>query len=149
MAAPMARAMAMMAHTELSRPDEMPDSTVVAGPVRADSAISRTGAVSVDVKYSVMRLASWASTRPTTTAPNMRQPTFEMAPAGLPTYTRASTSVPSTVRMPAVRKPRLMGVMADRSLAVDRTAKTATSDASTPSGRCANGTMADGACGAG
>src|SRR5216117_3169105 len=48
-AAPMARAMAMMAQTELSSPDEMPDSTVVAGPVRADSAISRTGAVSVDV----------------------------------------------------------------------------------------------------
>ena len=43
----------------------MPDSTVVAGPpVRADSAISCTGRVSVDVKYSVMRLTTWASTRP-------------------------------------------------------------------------------------
>ncbi len=46
----------------------MPDSTGVAGPVRAASAISRTGAVSVEVKYSVSRLATWASTRPTTTA---------------------------------------------------------------------------------
>ena len=33
----------------------MPESTVVAGPVRAASAISRTGVVSVDVKYSVSR----------------------------------------------------------------------------------------------
>ena len=74
-AAPMARAMAMMAHTEDSRPEVMPDSTVVAGPVRAASAISRTGGVSVEVKYSVRRLATWARTRPTTTAPNMRSPT--------------------------------------------------------------------------
>jgi hypothetical protein len=81
----MARAMAMMAHTELSRPDEMPDRIVVAGPVRVASAISRTGAVSVEVKYSVIRLATWARTRPTTTAPNIRQPTLEMVPAGLPT----------------------------------------------------------------
>ena len=35
----------------------MPDSTMVAGPVRVASAISRTGAVSVDVKYSVSRLS--------------------------------------------------------------------------------------------
>ena len=35
----------------------MPESTVVAGPVRAASAISRTGAVSVEVKYSVSRLS--------------------------------------------------------------------------------------------
>ena len=42
----------------------MPESTVVAGPVRAASAISRTGAVSVEVKYSVSRLTTWASTRP-------------------------------------------------------------------------------------
>ena len=41
--------MAMMAYTDDSRPDEMPESTVVAGPVRADSAISCTGDVSVDV----------------------------------------------------------------------------------------------------
>ena len=52
----------------------MPDSTVVAGPVRAASAISRTGLVSVEVKYSVRRLTTWASTRPMTTAPNTRQP---------------------------------------------------------------------------
>ena len=39
-ATPMAMAMAMMAHTEDSRPMEIPDRTVVAGPVRADSAIS-------------------------------------------------------------------------------------------------------------
>ncbi len=60
--------MAMMAHTEDSRPEEMPERTVVAGPVRADSAISRTGAVSVEVKYSVSRLTTWARTRPMTTA---------------------------------------------------------------------------------
>ena len=60
--------MAMMAYTDDSSPDEMPDSTVVAGPVRAASAISRTGAFSVDVKYSVRRLTTWASTRPMTTA---------------------------------------------------------------------------------
>src|SRR5436305_9329574 len=138
----MARAMAMIAQTELSRPDEMPESTVVAGPVRADSAISLTGAVSVDVKYSVIRLATWARTRPTTTAPNMRQPTLETAPAGLPTYTRASTSVPSTVRTPAVRKPRLIGVMAERSLSVARTAKTPTIEASTPMARQPSGKMA-------
>ena len=54
----------------------MPESTAVAGPpVAADSAISCTGLVSVDVKYSVMRDATCASTRPPTTAPNMRQPT--------------------------------------------------------------------------
>ena len=35
--------MAMMAYTELSRPEAVPDSTTVAGPVRADSAISFTG----------------------------------------------------------------------------------------------------------
>ena len=48
--------MAMMAHTVDSRPELMPESTVVAGPVRAASAISRTGVVSVEVKYSVRRL---------------------------------------------------------------------------------------------
>ena len=49
MATPMATAMAMMANTVDSSPELMPDSTVVAGPVRAASAISRTGVVSVDV----------------------------------------------------------------------------------------------------
>ena len=78
----MAPAMAMMAYTDDSRPDEMPASTVVAGPVRAASAISRTGAVSVDVKYSVRRLATWASTRPVTTAPKTFQPSL---PWSLPT----------------------------------------------------------------
>ena len=52
----------------------MPESTVVAGPVRAASAMSRTGVCSVEVKYSVRRLTTWARTRPMTTAPNMRQP---------------------------------------------------------------------------
>ena len=51
----------------------MPARTVVAGPVRAASAISRTGDVSVDVKYSVMRLATWARTRPVTTAQKIRR----------------------------------------------------------------------------
>ena len=85
MATPMAPAMATMAHTELSSPMAVPASTTVAGPVRADSAISWTGLVCVDVKYSVMRLATWASTRPATTAPNIRQPTLESRPVGLPT----------------------------------------------------------------
>ena len=66
--------MRMIAYTDDSRPDAMPESTVVAGPVRAASAMSRTGVVSVDVKYSVSRLSAWASTRPMTTAPNTRQP---------------------------------------------------------------------------
>ena len=78
--------MAMIAHTVDSRPELMPESTAVAGPpVAADSAISCTGLVSVDVKYSVMRDATCASTRPPTTAPNMRQPTSPSSPAGLPT----------------------------------------------------------------
>ena len=46
----------------------------MAGPVRADSAISCTGSVSVDVKYSVSRLTTWASTSPATTAPKHFQP---------------------------------------------------------------------------
>ena len=39
----MAMAIAMTAYTELSRPLAVPDSTTVAGPVSADSAISCTG----------------------------------------------------------------------------------------------------------
>jgi hypothetical protein len=85
MATPMATAMATMAHTADSRPDRGARQHVVAGPVRAASAISCTGRVSVEVKYSVMRLTTWASTRPTTTAPNMRQPGADGAPSGLPT----------------------------------------------------------------
>ena len=54
MATPMAMAMATMAHTDDSSPMEKPASTVVAGPVRADSAISFTGPLSVEVKYSVI-----------------------------------------------------------------------------------------------
>ena len=69
----MAMAMATIAHTVDSRPLLMPASTVVAGPVRAASAISCTGAVSVDVKYSVRRLTIWASTSPATTAQNTRR----------------------------------------------------------------------------
>ena len=86
-ATPIAPAIATIAHTDDSRPLLMPASTAVAGPpVAADSAISCTGLVSVDVKYSVMRDAICASTRPATTAPNMRQPTFESDPVvGLPT----------------------------------------------------------------
>ena len=83
----MAIAMAMIAHTVDSRPELMPESTVVAGPVRADSAISRTGARSVEVKYSVRWLTTWASTRPITTAPNTFQPALVVLPASfvLPT----------------------------------------------------------------
>src|SRR2546421_445148 len=94
------------------------------------SAISCTGFVSVDVKYSVMRDAICASTSPPTTAPNMRQPTFEIEPPfGLPTYTSANTSVPMIVRMPAVRNPRLIGAIALLSLSVARTENTPTIDA--------------------
>ena len=49
MATTMARTMATMAGVADSRPMLIPDSTVVAGPVRADSAMSRTGVVSVEV----------------------------------------------------------------------------------------------------
>ena len=49
MATPRAAAMATTAQTVDSRPDAMPDRMAVAGPVRVASAMSRTGAVSVDV----------------------------------------------------------------------------------------------------
>ena len=82
----MATAMATTAHTADSMPEEMPESTTVAGPVRPDSAMSRTGLNWLDVKYWVMRLAAWPSTTPATTAANMRRPTFDTdAPAGSPT----------------------------------------------------------------
>ena len=68
MATPMAMAMAMIAQTEDSRPMEIPDSTVVAGPVRADSAISLTGPRSVEVNCSVIWLATRDSTTPVSTA---------------------------------------------------------------------------------
>jgi len=60
---------------------------------------------------------------------------------GLPTYTSASTSVPRIVRMPAARKPRLIGAIADLSFSVAFTAKTPTIDASTPMARAINGKM--------
>ncbi len=41
--------MATMAHTLDSSPELMPESTVVAGPVRAATAMSCTGLCSVDV----------------------------------------------------------------------------------------------------
>src|SRR2546427_462676 len=98
------RATAAVTAEPLAEPLLMPDSTVVAGPVRAASAISWTGAVSVDVKYSVRRLTNWASTRPATTAQKTRR---------LWTYHWATQNVPATVSTPAVRKPRLMGAIAE------------------------------------
>ena len=77
MVEPSATAMQMIAYTDDSRPDDVPDSTTVAGPVFADCAISFTGPCSVPVKYSVRRLSTWASTRPMTTAPKTRQPMFD------------------------------------------------------------------------
>ena len=72
------------AYTDDSRPELTPASVAVAGPpVAADSAISCTGLVSVDVKYSVMRDVTWASTSPPTTAPNMRQPTLDNLAVGV------------------------------------------------------------------
>src|SRR5581483_536063 len=93
-ATPIVMAMATMAHTLDSRPEEVPERTVVAGPVRAASAISRTGSRSVDVKYSVRWLTTCASTRPTTTAPKHFQPSLSWL---FPTYARQTTNVPTTV----------------------------------------------------
>src|SRR5205823_5957493 len=45
------------------------------------------------------------------------------------------------VRTPAVRKPRLMGAIADLSLSVARTANTPTIDASTPIARATSGKL--------
>ena len=64
----MAIAMVRIAQTLDSRPMLMPDSTVVAGPVRVASAISFTGGRSVEVKYSVIRLDARARPTPTSTA---------------------------------------------------------------------------------
>ena len=66
----MAIATAMIAQTDDSRPIAKPASTVVAGPVRADSAISLTGCRSVEVKCSVMRLAASERPTPVSTAQN-------------------------------------------------------------------------------
>src|SRR5688500_17025663 len=84
-AEPSAMAMRMMAYTDDSSPEAMPESTVVAGPVRVASAISWTGVVSVEVKYSVSFDSACASTRPMTTAANTRQPTLSVVPGSLPT----------------------------------------------------------------
>ena len=75
----MAMAIAMMAYTDDSMPDAVPDSTVVAGPVRVAAAISRTGPYSVPVKYSVRRLTAWASTSPMMTAPRHFQPSLALS----------------------------------------------------------------------
>ena len=71
--------MAMMAYTVDSRPELMPDEHDGGRAGRGASAISRTGAFSVRVKYSVRRLTTWASTRPMTTAPKHFQPGVERA----------------------------------------------------------------------
>jgi hypothetical protein len=55
-------------------PEEIPERIVVAGPVRALWAISRTGVVSVEVKYSVIRLKTCPSATPANTA----QKTFRL-----------------------------------------------------------------------
>ena len=75
----MAMAIAMIAYTDDSMPDAVPDSTVVAGPVRVAAAISCTGPYSVPVKYSVSRLTTWARTRPMTTAPKHFQPSLALS----------------------------------------------------------------------
>ena len=72
-ATPMAMAMAMIAHTDDSRPMAIPERTVVAGPVRADSAISRTGLRSVEVKCSVIWLRASDKDDPGETAQNSLQ----------------------------------------------------------------------------
>ena len=109
--------------------------------MRADSAISRTGLVSVDVKYSVSATATCASTRPTTTAPNMRQPTLVTRALGVADVHEREHERAEDVRMPAVRKPRLIGAIADLSFSVARTENTPTIDASTPMARHASGKM--------
>ena len=83
----MATAMATTAQTADSMPLEMPDSTTVAGPVLPDSAMSLTGLNWLEVKYCVMRLATWPSTTPTMIARNMRRPTprDRCDPSGSPT----------------------------------------------------------------
>src|SRR5262245_38519822 len=73
MATPSAPAIATIAHTDDSRPELTPERVAVAGPpVAADSAISRTGLVSVDEKYSVMRGANCESTKTVTTEHTMQ-----------------------------------------------------------------------------
>ena len=67
-ATPIATAMAITAQTDDSSPIANPESTVVAGPVRADSAISLTGARSVEVKCSVIIEAASDKITPVRTA---------------------------------------------------------------------------------
>src|SRR4051812_6865106 len=83
MPTPSARAMQMMAYTLDSSPELVPERTTVAGPVRVASAISRTGAVSVDVKYSVRRLSTCARTGTGRAAPKHFQRAADNAGAEL------------------------------------------------------------------
>ena len=53
----------------------------------------------------------------------------------------ATASVPTTVRMPAVRKPRLIGLRALVSPSFAFTANTPTIEASTPIARAMSGNM--------
>src|SRR5579883_757913 len=123
MATAMAPAMATIAQTEDSSPELTPDRTVVAGPVRAASAISLTGDLSVEVKYSVIKLSSWPSTTPANTAQKTRR---------LCTYSWATSKVPTTVIRLEARKARLMGAMAVRSRPVALTRNTPMAEARRP-----------------
>ena len=115
--------------------------------MRVLSAISLTGAWWVAVKYSVRRLTPWARIRPMTTAPKQRQPTLVIVTAsslpnasvGLPTYRSARAPTPTTVMMPAVRKPRLIGFRASVSPSLAFTAYTPKMEAMTPMARAASG----------
>ena len=89
---PSETAMQMMAYTDDSSPDAVPDNTTVAGPVSADSAISFTGPYSVPVKYSVRRLSTWAKTRPINTAPKTRQPIPETKTSFVPNLDKVPTA---------------------------------------------------------
>src|SRR5580658_6311664 len=89
-----ATVIAMIAHTEDSSPTAMPASTVVAGPVRAESAISLTGERSVEVKCSVIIDATCPRQTPVKTAQKTSR---------LWTYHWATQNEAMTVTMPATR----------------------------------------------
>ena len=92
------------------------------------------------VKYSVSRLTTCASTRPIDDrAEHAPADVRERAASGCRRRRGRTTSVPTTVRMPATRKPRLIGVIADLSFSVACTANTPTIDASTPMARAPSG----------
>ena len=115
----------------------MPDSTTVAGPVRADSAISCTGRV----------LGAGEVLGEAADALGQHEADddgAEALPAGVGVVVAdvdrgPRSSVPTTVRMPAVRKPRLIGLRALVSPSLAFTAKTPTIEASTPMARAASG----------